>query len=72
MNLAERLSMIIAEQSITKTEFATRLGVIKNYIYILTGCSPRKTRVSPSLAKLIAAEFGYNEQWVLYGEGDAR
>lgn len=72
MNLAERLNIIIAEQSITKTEFATRLGVTKNYIYILTGSLPRKTRISPSLAKLIAAEFGYNEEWILSGEGDAR
>lgn len=72
MTLADRLNQIIAERHITKTEFAARLGVTKNYIYILTGASPKKTRLSPSLAKLIASQFGYSERWIQSGEGDPR
>lgn len=72
MTLADRLNQIIAEQNISKTEFAARLGITKNYIYILTGTDPKKTKLSPSLAKLIAMEFGYNEKWIQTGEGEAR
>ena len=35
--LGERLNQIIAEQKITKAEFAKRVGITENYIYILTG-----------------------------------
>lgn len=72
MTLADRLNQIITEQKITKVEFAHRLGVTENYIYILTGNSrleKKETRtLSRALAKLIALEFGYDEQWILSGE----
>ena len=72
MTLADRLNKIISEQNITKREFASRLGVTENYIYILTTNSPSREnvnkKISPALAKLIALEFGYDEKWVLYGE----
>lgn len=70
--LSERLNRIIAAQGVTKTEFARRVGVTKNYIFILTGKNPRKTVISVSLAKLVAVEFGYNEDWILTGEGNER
>ena len=35
--LGERLNQIITEQKITKAEFAKRVGITENYIYILTG-----------------------------------
>ena len=72
MTLADRLNKIIEEQGISKTEFAHRIGVSPNYLYVLTGHSRADTdknkHISPSLAKLIALEFGYDEHWILYGE----
>ena len=63
---------IIAEQKITKAEFAKRVGITENYIYILTTNGPSREnvnkKISPALAKLIALEFGYDEKWVLNGE----
>ena len=72
MTLADRLNQIITEQDISKAEFARRLGVTANYIYILTGAGRPNVKdgpaISPSLAKLIALEFGYDEAWILTGE----
>ena len=72
MTLADRLNKIISEQKIAKREFASRLGVTENYIYILTTNGPSREnvnkKISPALAKLIALEFGYDEKWVLNGE----
>lgn len=72
MALSNRLNQIISEQNISKTEFARRLGITVNYVYILTGNSRPDTEqnktISPSLAKLIALEFGYDADWVLHGD----
>ena len=72
MTLADRLNKIIKEQGVSKAEFARRIGVSPNYLYVLTGQSRAATdknkHISPSLAKLIALEFGYDEQWILTGE----
>lgn len=70
MTLEDRLNLIIKEAGISKAEFARRLGVTVNYVYILTGNSRegKKPKLSPSLAKLIALEFGYNDKWILTGE----
>lgn len=72
MTLAERLNKIIEEQNISKAEFARRVGVIDNYIYILTGNSRHDQKqnkvISPMLAKIVAIEFGYDENWVLNGD----
>lgn len=71
MTLSERLNKIISDQNISKSEFAKRIGVSENYIYILTGNSRRGTNqnknISLSLAKLIAIEFGYDADWILNG-----
>ena len=56
MTLEERLNRIIKEQGITKTEFAHRIGVTENYIFILTGNSRSMGKakvISPMLAKVI-------------------
>ena len=70
--LGERLNQIIAEQKITKAEFAKRVGITENYIYILTGkrqaTSPKEMKLSAALAKLIALEFGYDEHWIMTGK----
>ena len=72
MTLAERLNQIIAEQKITKREFARRVGISENYLYILTCNSRKKTNqnktISTTLAKLIAVEFEYSADWILNGE----
>ena len=72
MTLAERLNQIISEQKITKREFARRVGISENYLYILTsnsrpGTNQNKT-ISPMLAKLIGMEFGYDPEWILHGK----
>ena len=67
MTLADRLNKIIAEQNISKREFAKRIGVSENYVYTLTGESKKITTLSPSLAKVIAFEFGCNVEWILNG-----
>ena len=54
MTLAERLNKIIAEQNISKREFAKRVGVSENYIYTLTGSTNKVATLSPTIAKVIA------------------
>ena len=71
MSLANRLNQIIEEQNISKREFAKRVGITENYLYILTsnsrpGTNQNKT-ISPMLAKLIGMEFGYDSKWILNG-----
>ena len=72
MTLAERLNQIISEQKITKREFARRVGISENYLYILTSNSRKNTNqnktISTMLAKLIAVEFGYSADRILNGE----
>ena len=72
MTLADRLNQIIAEQHLSKREFAKRIGISENYLYVLTGNSrpnsDKNKTVSKSLAKLIALEFGYDAQWIMTGE----
>ena len=69
MTLAEKLNKIIAEQNLSKREFAKRLEISENYLYILTGNSRSRTNknktISPALAKLIALEFGYDVDWIM-------
>ena len=43
MTLAERLNQIISEQKITKREFARRVGISENYLYILTSNCRKNT-----------------------------
>ena len=72
MTMEARLNRIIAEQKITKREFARRVGISDNYLYILTGnCRPgtnRNKTISPTLARLIGLEFGYDPEWILHGD----
>ena len=74
MTLSERLNQIISEQKITKREFARRLGISENYLYILTSNSRpgtnRNKTISPTLAKLIAVEFGYDSDWIRNGASE--
>lgn len=67
MTLADRLNKIIDEQNISKQDFAARVGISRNYLYILTGNSGKNKKISRALAKLIAIEFGYDEEWIMKG-----
>lgn len=67
MTLADRLNKIIDEQNISKQDFAARVGISRNYLYILTGNSGKNKKISRALAKLIAIEFGYDEEWLMNG-----
>ena len=70
MTLAQRLNKIISEQGMTKTEFADSIGVTQNYICILTSeisSAARGSNISPSLAKLIGLKYGYDPDWIIYG-----
>ena len=72
MTPADRLNQIIDEQKITKRDFARRVGISENHLYILTSNSRPGTKqnktISTPLAKLIAVEFGYNTECILNGE----
>ena len=73
MTLADRLNQIIKEQELTKKEFAAKLSITENYVYLLTGKSKnRPETIAPSLAKLIALEFGYDETWILTGSSEEK
>ena len=71
MTLADRLNQIIVEQQLSKREFAKRIGISENYLYVLTGNSRsdsnKNKTISRTLAKLIAVEFGYDEEWIMNG-----
>lgn len=69
--LADRLNRIISEQNITKRAFAQRIGVGENYVYVLTRGGRGNhinQNISPPLARVIGAEFGYDPDWILHGE----
>ena len=68
MTLADRLNKIIDEQGLTKRAFAKTLGVSENYIYQLTGSQEKLTTISETLAKLIALEYGYDKDWIIYSD----
>ena len=73
MTLADRLNQIIREQKLTKKEFAAKLSITENYVYLLTGKSKnRPETIAPSLAKLIALEFGYDGTWILTGSSEEK
>ena len=52
MALSNRLNQIISEQNISKTEFARRLGITVNYVYILTGNSRPDTEQNKTISIL--------------------
>lgn len=69
MSLADRLNKIIEDHNLSETEFSRRIGVSVNYIYQLTRSSDKHpVTIHPSLAKLIALEFGCDAYWILHGE----
>ena len=53
----------------TQEFVAEALGVSANYISLLA--RGKKTQVSPTLAKLVEALYGYSAEWVMTGQGPA-
>ena len=53
------------EEELSEREFAKRVGISENYLYVLTGNSRsdsnKNKTISRALAKLVAVEFGYDE-----------
>ena len=73
MTLADRLNQIIKEQKLTKKEFAAKLNITENYVYLLTGNSKnRPGTIAHSLARLISLEFGYDENWIITGNSEKK
>ena len=57
------------EAGLKQRELAEALGVSANYISLLA--RGKKTQVSPTLAKLVEALYGYSAEWVMTGQGPA-
>ena len=63
----ERIKAIRSELHLTQQEFADRLGVKRNTVATYEG--GRNAPVDAVLS-LICREFGVNERWLRYGEGE--
>lgn len=67
--MEERLKQIRKTMKLTQDEFAKRLGLTKNYIYLMeAGRNPIADRV----VKDICREFDVNETWFRTGEGEMK
>ena len=70
MSLSDRLNLIIKEMNITKREFASRVGISENYLYILTsnsrpGTNQNKTKQKPfNLYHIVCTKLIQNESTI--------
>ena len=62
MALSNRLNQIISEQNISKTEFARRLGITVNYVYILTGNSRPDTEQNKTISSSAITQIGFSTE----------
>lgn len=65
--MKDRIKAVRLEAGLTQKEFAERIGVIRNYVYVLeTG------RGAPSSAVIreICRQFGVREKWLMSGDGE--
>lgn len=64
--MKDRISHIIKEKKVTKTEFAKRLGVSQAFVsQVCAGTSGISDRTITDICR----EFGVNEVWLRTGEG---
>ena len=64
--MKDRISHIIKEKKVTKTEFAKRLGVSQAFVsQVCAGTSGISDRTIADICR----EFGVNEVWLRTGEG---
>lgn len=63
----ERIFSIRHEEDLTQQAFANRISVSRSFV---SRMESGKEKPSESLLKLIALEFGINEDWLFYGNGE--
>lgn len=65
--MKDRISHIIKEKKVTKTEFAKRLGVSQAFVsQVCAGTSGISDRTITDICR----EFGVSEKWLRTGEGE--
>lgn len=68
MEMKDRISHIISEKHVTKTEFAKAIKVSQGFVsQMCSGVSSPSDRT----IELICQEYGCNEAWLRTGEGEA-
>ena len=65
----KRLRMIRTQLGITQKEFGQKLGLAW---YQVKNMELGTANISPSMAKLVYYETGYNTDWLLKGEGEMK
>ncbi|MBD5526628.1 MAG: helix-turn-helix transcriptional regulator [Lachnospiraceae bacterium] len=65
MNQCDRIRQILKENKLKQKQFASVIGVTESYISKLL--KDPNIRLSQSLAVLIEEKYGYNSEWILYG-----
>lgn len=67
MDMKDRISFLIAEKKISKTEFAKSIKVSQGFVsQICSGASSPSDRT----IELICQQYGCNEVWLRTGEGE--
>ena len=67
VKINERIFLIRNEEDLTQQAFADRILVSRSFV---SRMESGKEKPSESLLKLIALEFGINEEWLLFGNGE--
>jgi len=65
----ERLKLLRNELALTQKSLGKRLGLSW---YQIKDMESGKVKISPTIAKLIKYETGYNFEWLLFGTGDKK
>lgn len=63
----ERIRKIRKDAGLTQAEFAGRLGLQMNSVYLMES---GRRNPSPAIAREICRKFSVNEQWLQTGEGE--
>ena len=67
---SDRIKKIRKELNLSQREFGLKLGVSRGVISNIEGDVLAKPEQKEPLYKLICREFGVNEKWLMYGEGE--
>lgn len=65
----ERLKLLRNELALTQKSLGKRLGLSW---YQIKDMESGKVKISPTIAKLVKYETGYNFEWLLFGTGDKK
>lgn len=67
--MRERFSKVRKDAGLTQDEFASRIGLTKNFVSLIeTG----KREPSDRTIKDVCREFGINEEWLKNGDGEMK